>query len=74
MGIAIELRVRRAAARAGNLPEAILSKAFAGEPVPTEAGLAGATGRDYESAEQLLLRARTASSNSDASAQPRSTV
>jgi SAM-dependent methyltransferase len=33
-----------------------LAKAFRGELVPTEADLAGAEGRDYETAEQLLAR------------------
>jgi type I restriction enzyme S subunit len=51
---AIEQRVERAAARAGALSQAILSKAFAGELVPSEAELARAEGRAYETAEQLL--------------------
>lgn len=56
LATAIEERVERAAARAGSLPQAILSKAFAGELVPTEAELARADGRRYETAEQLLER------------------
>lgn len=56
LATAIEQRVERAAARAGSLPQAILSKAFAGELVPTEADLARAEGRGYETAEQLLER------------------
>ena len=44
--------------RAGALPQAILSKAFAGELVPTEADLARAENRDYETAEQALDRLR----------------
>ena len=49
--------------RAGALPQAILSKAFAGELVPTEADLARAEGRDYETALQLLQRTKTVDSN-----------
>lgn len=56
LATSIEQRVERAAARADSLPQAILSKAFAGELVPTEADLARAEGRDYETAEQLLER------------------
>jgi len=37
---------------------AILAKAFAGELVPTEAELARAEGRSYESGEELLARIR----------------
>lgn len=53
---AIERRVQAATARADKLPQAILSKAFAGELVPTEAELARAEGRTYETAEELLKR------------------
>jgi type I restriction enzyme S subunit len=52
----IERRVQAATARAEKLPQAILSKAFAGELVPTEAELARAEGRTYETAEKLLKR------------------
>ncbi len=61
LAAAVEQRVERANARAGNLPQAILSKAFAGELVPTEADLARAEGRDYETAEHLLERVRAQS-------------
>ena len=44
--------------RAEKLPQAILGKAFKGELVPTEADLARAEGRDYETAEQLLARVK----------------
>jgi type I restriction enzyme S subunit len=44
--------------RAGALQQAILSKAFAGELLPTEADLARAEGRNYETAAQLLDRLR----------------
>jgi type I restriction enzyme S subunit len=53
---AIECRVRAATIRANKLPQAILSKAFSGELVPTEAELARAEGRAYETAEELLAR------------------
>jgi type I restriction enzyme S subunit len=53
---AIERRVKAAMARAERLPQAILSKAFTGELVPTEAELARAEGRTYETAEELLRR------------------
>ena len=55
----IERRVRAASARADKLPKAILSKAFSGELVPTEAELARAEGRTYETAEELLKRVAT---------------
>jgi len=54
----IERRVAAALARAEKLPQAILSRAFAGELVPTEAELARAEGRSYETAEDLLERIR----------------
>jgi type I restriction enzyme S subunit len=54
----IERRVQAATARASHLPQAILSNAFSGELVPTEADLARAEGRMYETAEELLARVR----------------
>lgn len=51
-------RLALAINRAGALPQAILSKAFAGELVPTEAEIASAEGRDYETAERMLARVR----------------
>ncbi len=48
LGIAEEKTVR--------LTQSILSKAFIGELVPTEAELARKEGRDYETAKQLLTR------------------
>jgi type I restriction enzyme S subunit len=56
---AIERRVAAATARADKLTQAILAKAFRGELVPTEAELARQEGRDYETAEQLLERAKS---------------
>ncbi len=68
----IEARVKAATARADMLPQAILSKAFSGELVPTEAELARAEGRSYETAEELLRRVRAAQDASDArGAKPR---
>jgi len=49
-------RVSAAATQAEKLPQAILSKAFAGEMVPTEAELARQEGRTYETAAELLRR------------------
>jgi type I restriction enzyme S subunit len=49
-------RARAAQDRAEKLPQAILSKAFSGELVPTEVELARAEGRTYETAEELLAR------------------
>lgn len=54
----IEKRVAAATGRAAALPQAILANAFSGELVPTEADLARAEGRDYESASVLLERIR----------------
>jgi type I restriction enzyme, S subunit len=58
----IERRIQAAASRADKLPQAILAKAFSGELVPTEAELARAGGRGYETAEQLLARVTSAPS------------
>jgi len=52
----LERRVGATGGRADKLPRAILSKAFSGELVPTEAALARAEGREYESASVLLAR------------------
>lgn len=52
----VERRLTVASAHAQRLPQAILSKAFSGELVPTEAELARLEGRTYETAEELLKR------------------
>lgn len=52
----IEARLVTASTRAEKLPQAILSKAFRGELVPTEAELARAEGRSFASAEEMLQR------------------
>jgi type I restriction enzyme, S subunit len=57
----IERRVALATARADKLTQAVLAKAFRGELVPTEAELARAEGRTYETAEQLLERIKAKS-------------
>jgi type I restriction enzyme, S subunit len=51
-----ELRLGGGEARASTLAQAILSKAFRGELVPTEAELARQEGREYEPASLLLER------------------
>lgn len=51
-----------------SLPAAVLSKAFAGDLVPTEAELALAEDRDYESAEALLARVVRTADSADKSA------
>jgi hypothetical protein len=55
---AIERRAQVATARVERLTQAILAKAFRGELVPTEAGLARAEGREFEPAAVLLERIR----------------
>jgi type I restriction enzyme S subunit len=62
---AIEARVAAATARADNITQAILAKAFRGELVPTEAELAHQEGRDYEPASALLARLRAAHAAND---------
>ncbi|NOZ22238.1 MAG: hypothetical protein GXP25_14255, partial [Planctomycetes bacterium] len=52
----IEQRVQAATKQAEALTQSVLARAFRGELVPTEADIARAEGRDYESAEQLLAR------------------
>lgn len=53
---AIESHVRTAASRADRLPQTILTRALAGDLVPTEAELARVEGRAYETAAALLKR------------------
>lgn len=71
---AVEQRVAAATRHADRVIQAILAKAFRGELVPTEAALASAGGRDFESAEALLARVRAAAagSNDHARRRPRS--
>lgn len=64
-------RHEKARAQVDKLGKAILAKAFRGEIVPTEAELAKAEGRSYETAQQLLARIKT-SQNGAAGATRRS--
>jgi type I restriction enzyme, S subunit len=52
----VEAHVRAATVRAERMPQAILTRAFRGELVTTEAQLAAEEGREYESASALLER------------------
>lgn len=54
----VEEQVAAATASADRITQAVLTKAFRGELVPTEAELARQEGRDYESADALLARIR----------------
>ncbi len=54
----IEAKLAAARKRVDALTQAVLAKAFRGELVPTEAGLARAEGRSYEPASALLGRVR----------------
>lgn len=65
---AVQARVAAATSRADKVTQAILAKAFSGELVSTEAELARAEGRDYESAPQLLERIRSQTPTTDGSA------
>ena len=61
LGVAIERRVATASVRDEKLAQAILSKAFRGELVPTEAELARREGRTYEPASKLVARIKAKS-------------
>lgn len=63
----VVIQARSAHRRAEVLREALLARAFRGDLVPTEAELARAEGRSYESAEDLLKRSRTDTRSSDSS-------
>ena len=52
----VQMRLAVAIKNVGGVAQAVLSKAFQGELVPTEAELAKKEGREYETAEQLLAR------------------
>ena len=56
----IEVRLRQAQTHVDRLTQSLLAKAFRGELVPTEDGLAAREGRDYETAAALLERLRHA--------------
>lgn len=53
---AVERRATAALAHVDKLPQAILTKAFTGQLVPTEAELARVEGRGFEPAEAMLAR------------------
>jgi type I restriction enzyme S subunit len=63
----IEKRVAVATARADKLTQAILTKAFRGELVPTEAELARRERRSYEPASDLLARIKSERESKQAS-------
>jgi type I restriction enzyme, S subunit len=63
---AAEKRVAVATARAAAIPQSILTTAFSGDLVPTEAELARAEQRPYEPASVLLERIGTESGSSPA--------
>lgn len=67
---AIDKRIGMAMARAEKLTQSILTKAFRGELVPTEAELARREGRTYESASALLSRIASAENQSTKIAPP----
>jgi type I restriction enzyme S subunit len=56
----IEARYTKATQYIGKLKQSVLTKAFRGELVTTEAELAQSEGREFESAEQLLDRTKNA--------------
>jgi type I restriction enzyme S subunit len=58
LAAAIEGRVRVATGQAERLVQAVLTQAFRGELVPTEAELARREGREYEPASELLARVK----------------
>lgn len=70
---AIDRRLASATSYADKLPQSILSKAFSGELVPTEAELARFDGRDYETASALLERAKSKAAIEPAKTKKRST-
>ncbi len=67
----IETRLRTATVQVDRLPQAILSKAFSGELVPTEAELARAEGHDYEPASELLKRIKNQGDATSKAKQPK---
>jgi len=63
----IETRYKTVQQQVDHLPQSILTKAFRGELVPTEAELAERECRPYESAEQLLQRIQSSRNAAPAS-------
>lgn len=68
----LEARVQSARERVGDLTQSILGRAFRGELVPTEAELAEAEGRDYETASMLLERINVGREDSGSRSRPAS--
>jgi type I restriction enzyme S subunit len=56
----LQARYEQAKTHVDRLTQSVLAKAFRGELVPTEAELARREGREYETAEELLARLKTA--------------
>lgn len=71
---ALERRVTAALSQVVKLPQAILSRAFTGELVQTEAELARTEGRSFEAAEQLLARIAQVRATSPSSGRVRKKV
>lgn len=69
----LEARVATARKRVEALTQSILAKAFRGELVPTEAELAEAEGREYETASMLLERVKANVNGAAPSKSPRAT-
>lgn len=67
----VEARVEVARQHADRTAQAVLAKAFRGELVPTEAELARADGRDYETADALLARVAADAKATKAAPQPK---
>jgi type I restriction enzyme S subunit len=65
----LEAHYRRAHTQVDRITASILAKAFRGELVPTEAELAKAEGRSYETAEELIARIRTVEASRSIKAQ-----
>jgi type I restriction enzyme S subunit len=70
----LETRVVTARKRVEALTQSILAKAFRGELVPTEAELAEAEGREYETASMLLERIKSAANHRSGSDGAESTI
>ena len=70
----IQKHVSAATQRSDKLTQSILAKAFRGELVPTEAELAAAEGREYETASMLLERIKSAANHRSGSDGAESTI
>lgn len=67
----LKFRLEKASEQVDRLAQSILAKAFRGELVPTEAELAAAERRCFESAEQLLERIQNTKNASSNAAKPK---